>query len=93
MSVKKLYRQVSSYKLDEGLYMKHLSAMTSEDLHSKADIATELAYRDQMISNLKGIIDTLIKDWVVPDSIKECIKATELNELLASYQLNIFTDK
>lgn len=93
MSVNKYYRNIRSINLDEGLYMKHVSAMTREDLHSKADIATELAYRDQIITNLKGIIDTLINDWVVPDSIKECIKATELSELLSRYQLEIFTDK
>lgn len=32
--------------------MRHLLAMTSEGLHSKADIADELAYRDKEIERL-----------------------------------------
>ena len=34
-------------------YCRHVSAMTSEDLHSKADIAAELAHRDIVIDQLK----------------------------------------
>ena len=30
------------------LYLNHVSAMTGESLHSKSDIAAELAYRDYM---------------------------------------------
>lgn len=35
-------------------YIKHVSAMTSEDLHSKVDIAAELAHRDIEIERLKN---------------------------------------
>lgn len=35
-------------------YMRHLSAMTVEKLHSKSDIASELAWRDAEIERLKG---------------------------------------
>lgn len=35
-------------------YLNHVEAMTSEGLHSKADIAGELAWRDAEIDRLKG---------------------------------------
>lgn len=35
-----------------GYYTKHVCAMTSEQLHSKGDIAAELAYRDFVIDDL-----------------------------------------
>lgn len=48
-------------------YAKHVSAMTGEQLHSKMDIAAELAYRDNEIDRLKealfdyaNTIDTLV---------------------------------
>lgn len=37
-------------------YLRHVMAMTSEDLHSKADIAGELAHRDIEIDNLKRLL-------------------------------------
>lgn len=36
-----------------GHYAKHVSALTREDLHSKSDIAAELAYRDEQIERLQ----------------------------------------
>ena len=33
---------------------KHMMAMTAEDLHSKGDIAVELAYRDRRIAQLEA---------------------------------------
>lgn len=33
-------------------YSRHVSAMTTEELHSKSDIAAELAWRDQQIAEL-----------------------------------------
>ena len=35
------------------VYIKHVSAMTGEDLHFKSDIAAELAHRDIEILQLK----------------------------------------
>lgn len=35
-----------------GFYSQHVSAMTSESLHSKSAIAAELAYRDMLINEL-----------------------------------------
>lgn len=37
----------------EPYYSRHVSAMTSEKLHSKADIAAELAFRDKEIAALR----------------------------------------
>tara|TARA_R110000851_G_scaffold33896_1_gene90355 strand:- start:2719 stop:3234 length:516 start_codon:yes stop_codon:yes gene_type:complete len=37
-----------------GHYSRHLSAMTSEGLHDKSDIAAELAYRDARIAQLEA---------------------------------------
>ena len=35
-------------------YIKHVSAMTAEGLHSKSAIAAELAYRDKEIESLRA---------------------------------------
>lgn len=42
------------------VYMKHLSAMTKEQLHSKADIAGELAGRDIVITKLTKALEEAI---------------------------------
>jgi hypothetical protein len=43
--------------IEQGMYyLLHIQAMTAEDLHSKADIAKELAHRDIEINRLLGII-------------------------------------
>ena len=52
----KLYGDRSVEELGE-YYTKHLSAMTSEGLHSKSDIAAELAYRDYVIDKLWKMLD------------------------------------
>lgn len=36
-----------------GHYCRHVSAMTTENLHSKADIAEELAWRDMQLAKLR----------------------------------------
>lgn len=40
-------------------YMRHLMAMTAEGLHSKSDIAAELAHRDMVIDELRQEVDSL----------------------------------
>lgn len=40
-------------------YVRHVEAMTAEGLHSKADIAAELAHRDILIESLRSTIDDL----------------------------------
>lgn len=42
------------------IYMKHLSAMTKENLNSKADIAGELAGRDIVITKLDKILEDTV---------------------------------
>lgn len=49
----KLYGHFDSSEY-EPHYCKHVMAMTAEELHSKADIASELAYRDQEIERLRA---------------------------------------
>jgi len=39
-------------------YYKHINHMTREDLHSKSDIACELAYRDIRIEELEAKLET-----------------------------------
>lgn len=41
------------------LYSHHVNSMTGEKLHSKADIAAELAYRDFKIKELSNYINEL----------------------------------
>lgn len=49
-----LYAERDIEALDNfgNLYSKHVSAMTSESLHSKSAIAAELGYRDMLIAEL-----------------------------------------
>ena len=51
----KLYAKRDMQELDKAgnYYCKHVSAMTGESLHSKADIDAELGYRDMLIATLK----------------------------------------
>ena len=53
----KHYRQhtVPNYKMGQH-YMNHVMAMTAEDLHSKAEIAEELAVRDMRIEALEALV-------------------------------------
>lgn len=48
---KKLYAERDPRGLDPH-FSAHMMAMTAEDLHDKAAIAEELAYRDQQIERL-----------------------------------------
>lgn len=48
------YKERDPMALDAagGYYFRHVSAMTGEKLHSKADIAAELGHRDMVIDVL-----------------------------------------
>ncbi len=50
----KCYNDRDIIGLDEkgGYYIRHIMAMTGEGLHSKSDIAAELAFRDAVIDDL-----------------------------------------
>ena len=52
------YAERDSRKLDRmgNYYCKHIEAMTTEGLHSKAAIAGELAYRDARIDQLEKVM-------------------------------------
>jgi hypothetical protein len=49
-----------------GAYMRHVQALTAEALHSKSDIAAELAHRDIVISSLRQWVRAALecKTWV-----------------------------
>lgn len=53
--MKNQYKERDIEWLDEqgDYYIRHISAMTSEALHHKSDIAAELAQRDYEIDQLK----------------------------------------
>lgn len=53
---------LNDVELDE-IYMKHLSSMTIEELHSKSDIASELAWRDLQIKRLMNIFIEVFDDY------------------------------
>jgi hypothetical protein len=40
-------------------YIRHCEAITVEDLHSKSDIAAELAWRDREIERLRLALDVI----------------------------------
>jgi len=40
-------------------YQRHISALTAEDLHSKSDIAAELAHRDKALATIKEYISEI----------------------------------
>lgn len=53
----KIYRNYDDdFIIESSHYDKHVSAMTGEQLHSKSDIAAELAFRDAEIERLRGRI-------------------------------------
>ncbi len=68
----------------EPYYAKHVYAMTAENLHSKSDIAAELAYRDKQ---LKIYMDTLLKCRLVIEDFMPNI-ATSICVLQNYAQLN-----
>lgn len=49
-----------------GAYMRHVQALTAEALHSKSDIAAELAHRDIVIASLRQWVQAALdcKTWV-----------------------------
>lgn len=55
-----------------GYYMRHVMAMTGEQLHSKGDIAAELGWRDMQIDALQKELDATANsaEW----SNEQCIE-------------------
>ena len=57
------YRQHASMDvLPHSDYFKHVSAMTKEELHSKAEIAEELAVRDMRIKELEAKLAAMMQE-------------------------------
>lgn len=54
-------------------YLRHIAAMTKESLHSKADIAAELAHRDMEIDRLLNIAQQAHDRLLRGDSDKELL--------------------
>lgn len=61
--MEKQYAERDAMALDDdgSYYIRHVCAMTKEYLHSKADIAAELAYRDMIIDRQKKRINQLLE--------------------------------
>lgn len=62
MREKKRYAKRDHMALDKagGYYIRHVSAMTGEELHWKSAIAGELGYRDMLIDELCVELENLI---------------------------------
>lgn len=62
----KQYAERDICALDEAgnHYSRHVSAMTSEGLHSKSDIAAELGYRDHIIETLVARCNELLSERI-----------------------------
>lgn len=58
------YAERDACALDEagGYYIRHVSAMTGEGLHSKGDIAAELGFRDMRIDQFRNRINQLLTE-------------------------------
>ena len=69
----KQYAERDAYELDVagGYYSRHVSAMTSEGLHSKSDIAAELGHRDMVIAELQQKYDACFK--ALEDATNDCM--------------------
>lgn len=55
MSIKKYYKEHDASEL-EPFYSQHVMAMTKEGLHSKSEIASQLAFRDKRIAELEAMV-------------------------------------
>lgn len=63
-------------------YLDHVSAMTVEDLHRKSDIAAELAYRDNLIAELRAALERYTQLSESGESIGEALDLREENAKL-----------
>lgn len=80
---KQHYAERDIMALDEagGYYIRHVSAMTGEKLHSKSDIAAELAYRDMLIDNMLAALEecneamAYMSEYDIPLCLPDRVKA------------------
>lgn len=83
----KKYAERDAYEIDMagGYYSRHVSAMTSEQLHAKSDIAAELGHRDMVIDKLNSALKHLVevyddptgKQWTTTSKREALDKARE----------------
>ena len=73
----KLYAERDAMELDEAgnYYIKHVMAMTSEQLHSKSAIAGELAHRDMLIDKLTKELQKAAKVQAVQETNKALLQS------------------
>jgi hypothetical protein len=59
-------RDIMDQDRQGGHYIRHVQALTAEALHSKSDIAAELAHRDIVIDSLRQWVQAALdcKTWV-----------------------------
>jgi hypothetical protein len=55
-TVKQLYGHAVNLHTLEPYYSRHVSAMTTEGLHGKGDIAAELAWRDKALADAVALL-------------------------------------
>ena len=70
MTTEKLYadRDICEQDAKGGFYFKHVLAMTAEGLHSKSDIAAELAHRDLRIQQLEAVLNAT-RDYLAKHAV------------------------
>jgi hypothetical protein len=68
-------------------YCRHISAMTSEGLHEKSDIAIQLAWRDKRIAELEAEVAALSRDEQTPVDAKQ-VPLEELRHIVGARVLN-----
>lgn len=75
--MEKLYKERDASVLDEAgdYYSRHISAMTRENLDTKADIAAELGYRDSIIDMLRAKLNPAACS--IPMTLPEAIAHAE----------------
>lgn len=87
----KLYAERDIMALDDAgnYYCKHVSAMTGEKLHSKSDIAAELAHRDYEIDKLKSQVQQLLSLIYNSAQGQVCMDVTPDAEAMATSAFHI----
>jgi hypothetical protein len=68
----KLYDHAHNLHTLEPYYSLHVSAMTTEALHSKSDIAAELAWRDRQLEDKQLALDLAI---AMAAALRSCLLA------------------
>lgn len=93
----RLYADRDALLLDQlgGYYFRHVSGMTREQLHSKADIAAELAHRDMLIdasvARLTAVMSERAAEAAAYVQLSEALVA-KVNTLKTAIMSNCYDD-